>query len=158
MPRKNPEDANFSQASTHEKILRLLALDWSQAPYSIIMKEFPTEDRQRFYEWRQTEIYRTTMAAMVEEHQKRLLAMPGTSSLRQYIQYGMGLAIRRLIDILSTERSTNKDVIAAARLTAQLDGRFLRTDNDGDVSPDERQESVASELVRALERAKQTVQ
>src|SRR5271166_5333304 len=118
MPQALSDDRNQSVAAETEKILKLIALDWAQAPYSAMCKEFGIDDRRRFYHWRQTDLYRETLATMTEEHKKRLLDMPSTFHLRQYINYGMGLAIQRLIDILAAEKSSNKDVVAAARLTA----------------------------------------
>jgi hypothetical protein len=138
------------------KTLKLAAMDFALIPMQQIKKELDvnsTAINQR----RQTQLYKDTLEEMKQSWKEKLLATPGMNDLRKKIHYGMAIAVHKVIEILADEQVPYKDIIAAARLMAQIDGRFL-----GSESPKEAGEkdtdSVAVELVQAIKRAQGTIQ
>ena len=137
-------------------ILRIAAMDFCLTPLDVMRTELkcPT---QYIYTQRNTDLYRQTLEELTAAFKQQMLKTPGTAELRKTINYGLSLAVKKLIRILAAQKSPNRDVIAAARLMAQMDGRFIGADAE-----EERKhlvdESVASELIQMVQRAKQSVQ
>jgi hypothetical protein len=150
---------NLSPAAREKRIRELAVMDWRNLPTAQIRQYFEDnyqlEDLtyQTLSAYRETEEYKETWKALKEEWEKEMLRLPQTSELKRKITQGMTLSLHVLIEILAG-KAQHKDKISAARLMAQLDGRFLKIGEDGE-SPRE-VESVANELISALK--KQTVQ
>jgi hypothetical protein len=153
-----------TEANEIAKTLKLVALDFALAPMSVIQKELGGNGengvacKNNIYQRRQTDLYKETLHEMTESWKAQMIKAPGTSELRKSINYGMGIAVKKLIEILAGD-NPNKDIIGAARLMAQMDGRFLRSDGEGEghaSSVDT--ESVAQELLTAIKRQKESIQ
>jgi hypothetical protein len=141
---------NLSPASKEKRIRELAVMDWANLPTSEIKERFSTDEDisyQTLTIYRATDLYKEVMVGLREEWDKEMLRLPGTSDLKKKISHGMSLSLNVLIEILAG-RAQYKDKISAARLMAQLDGRFLKMGEDGE-SPKE-VESVAKELIHAL--------
>jgi hypothetical protein len=144
---------NNSVASRENRIMELAVWDWRRKPVNWIRKELGDVHYQTICDYRASDLYKSTLAELKEAWKESLLRLPETRELKGKISQGMTLGLDRLIDILANEMSSPKDVIAAARLMAQMDGRFLRAGDDPE-NPGKDIDSVAHELVTAIERHK----
>lgn len=138
------------------KTLRLAAMDFAMFPMEQIKAELKcgsnaVNDRRR------TQLYKDTLSEIKKEWKEKLLKTSGTNDLKKKISYGMAIAIHRLVGILAAHDTANKDIVSAARLMAQMDGRFIGSEGDK-VNADHDTESVAQELIQAIKRTKETVQ
>jgi hypothetical protein len=156
-----PENA----AKEIAKTLKLVALDFALAPMEVIQKELSgrgeggVASKNNIYARRQTDLYKETLRDMEQAWKEQMLKTPGTTELRKNINYGLSIAVKKLIHILSQPKTPNRDLIGAARLMAQMDGRFLGHDAEearaqGGVDT----ESVAQELLTAIKRSSGSIQ
>ena len=144
------ETTNLSDLSREERCRRLAVLDWANTPSARIYEEFSPVSWQTLSNYRETDEYKETAQTLREAWLHEVSTLPGTAMLKKRISQGMVLSINALIDILSG-KSANKDKIGAARLMAQLDGRFLKAgDEEGAVNRDV--DSIAGELLTAIKR------
>jgi hypothetical protein len=149
---------NMTDAAVEARVLQLAALDWSGTPHQRIRAAMDV-DRNTLYKYRASKEYAEAIQHLRDDWKETLDRMPKTTELRREISYGMGLGVRRVIGILADDKSSNKDVLGAARLVAQMDGRFLGSSDTGESVPrgTEQSESVASELLEALKRTQRAV-
>jgi hypothetical protein len=145
-------------ARTRGKCMKLALLDWDNAPAAEIQKALGCT-HSHLTVLRANPFYQECVKEIEEEWRAKMLKMPGTSALRRKISYALGLATNNLVRILSSPKTSHKDTISAARLIAQMDGRFLgaNIDDDGGKSTADK-ETVAKELVELINRHKATVQ
>ena len=141
---------NPSEAAVEARLRKLAALDWGNVPNSLIFEEFgvsyPTISK-----WRQADVYKEQIEELRANWHEQVSRLPSGATLRKKIEHGMTLSLDVLIQILAG-KAAHKDKISAARLMAQLDGRFLHgTDEDAD-KPGAGVESLASELLAAVKR------
>lgn len=149
---------NLSPAAREKRIRELAVMDWANLPTSVIKERFATDEDvsyQTLTIYRDTDLYKEVWQNLRSEWDREMLRLPGTLDLKKKISHGMALSLNVLIEILSG-KTQYKDKIAAARLMAQLDGRFLKIGADDSDSSSREVNSVASELLAAL--TKQTVQ
>ena len=147
---------NLSPAAKEKRIRELAVMDWANLPTAAIVDRFSTEEEisyQTLTIYRATELYKEVWQELREHWDREMAKLPGTSDLKKKISQGMTLSINVLIEILGG-RAQHKDKISAARLMAQLDGRFLKIGEDGEIPKGV--DSVAQELMTALQ--KQLVQ
>ena len=150
------ENVNLSDASREKKCRELAVLDWSKTPSARIKEVMGDPAWQTIASYRDSEEYKDTLAILRAEFRESISKLPNTRELREKISLGMTLSLERLIEILSGGHSA-KDAIGAARLMAQLDGRFLTGDGEGDGKTSRSVDSVAEELLGALKRQEQRV-
>ena len=147
---------NLSPAAKEKRIRELAVMDWRNLPTAQIVDHFSQEEEisyQTLTIYRATEEYKETLDRLREEWNKEMLRLPSTSELKKKISQGMTLSLNVLIEILGG-KAQHKDKISAARLMAQLDGRFLKMGEDGEMAKGV--DSVAQELMTAIQ--KQMVQ
>lgn len=138
------------------KTLRLAYLDYCLTPLQSIMDDLQCS-RSFITDARKTVQYKEHFDELVKSWKEMMFALPNTGDLRRKISSNMSLAVTRIGEILATPSASAKDLIAAARLTAQMDGRFIASDpTDPGHSAD--RESLASELLNALKRGDTKVQ
>lgn len=137
-------------------IRRLAVMDWGNVPSSQIREELGIAS-VTLCMWRKEKVYHETAGELRHEFESEMLKLPSTSALRKKIQQGMALGVDAVIAILASKKTSNKDKIAAARLAAQMDGRFLRTSDEGEGASRD-VDSMAQQLVNAIERHKGMVQ
>ena len=142
------------KARTESRVMKVAAMDVALAPVEIICQELQI-NRQTIYSYRNTPLYHETVEELRAAWKEAMLKTPGTPELRKEINYGLSIAVKKLIHILSLKKTPNRDLIGAARLMAQMDGRFIGHDAEeararGGVDT----ESVASELIQMIQRAK----
>lgn len=154
-----------NEAAEIAKTLKLVALDFSLAPMSVIQKELGGRSKEgeacknNIYARRQTDLYRDTLRDMEQSWKEQMLKTPGTSELRKSINYGLAIAVKKLINILANPKTPNRDLIGSARLMAQMDGRFLGHDaEEARAQGGLDTESVAQELLTAIKRSTETIQ
>ncbi len=123
-----------NKTATESKIYRLALLDWEHAPMSVIKRELNVK-YAHFSEMRKQPLYEETVQKLKDEWLKKVMNTPHMNELVRNIQYGTGIAITKLVNILSSPRTAAKDVISAARLIAMMDGRFMGTEA---IDPEER--------------------
>jgi hypothetical protein len=143
---------NLSPAAKEKRIRELAVMDWANLPTAVIVERFSTEEEisyQTLTIYRATDTYRDVLQNLRDEWTREIQRLPGTSDLKKKISQGMSLSLNVLIEILGG-KAQYKDKISAARLMAQLDGRFLKMGEDGETPKEV--ESVAKELVAALHR------
>jgi hypothetical protein len=145
-------------AQQQSKILKLAALDWAGTPREIILKELRCS-HPHLNVMRQHPLYLETVDQIKEDFKRKVISAPGTNEIVKTLQYAMGIATKKLVHILASSRTSNKDVISAARLVAQMDGRFLgqAVEDEGRLSRTDAEE-VAVELKSMIERRRQSVQ
>jgi hypothetical protein len=147
----NRETGNCSKASQDARIMELAVWDWRGKPVQWIRDQLDNCHYATICNYRKTKLYLDTLNELKQAWKDAILRLPETRELKQKVTQGMALGLDRLIGILADDHSQPKDVIAAARLMAQMDGRFLRPgDEEGGLSKDV--DSVAQELVTALKR------
>lgn len=146
------ETKNLSDATREVKCRELAVLDWSKTPSAQVHELMGRPSWQTISNYRETPEYKETLEELRLQWMETVKRLPNSSELRQKITYGMGLSLDRLIEILVPEgKATYKDRISAARLMAQLDGRFLRGEDDSDPNG-KTVDSVAQELLTAIKR------
>lgn len=153
------ENMPANKLQLDKKLMNLAWLDFQNMPASEIQKELNCT-HSHLTELRKNPLYHEFGEEIKEAWRSKILAMPGTNELCKKISYAVGISVHKLIDILASKKSSNKDIISAARLIAQMDGRFLGRDN---VEGEELRhaadtDSLASELVSAIERQKKSIQ
>jgi hypothetical protein len=141
---------NPSEASREVRIRECAVLDWSNLPTKQVEERLDLS-YQTISNYRDTDIYRATIEELRSEWMKEMMRLPGTADLKKKISQGMALSLNALIEILSTARTAAKDKIGAARLMAQLDGRFLKVD-DEEGAVNRNADSIAQELLTAIKR------
>lgn len=151
MKKKTEDGVNVSDAAIEQRIRQLAVLDWAQTPGKRIREDLGLS-YQTLQAYRGNPIYQETLDSLRKEWESEMLRLPSTMELKKRIQHGMALSLDVLIDILAKAENTNKDKISAARLMAQLDGRFLKAGDDGEGSGSKDVESVAHELITAMKR------
>jgi hypothetical protein len=152
----NRENGNQSKAALEARIMELAVWDWRGKPVTWIRAQLENCHYETLCNYRKTDTYLKTIGELKQAWRESLLKLPETRELKQKVTQGMVLGLDRMVGILADDDSAPKDVIAAARLMAQMDGRFLRaTDEDGGISKDV--DSVAQELVTAINRQKAMV-
>src|ERR1700741_3345087 len=147
-----------NQAHRTSKIMKLAGLDWFETPKEIVLRELKlTQNHLNLL--RQDPLYLETVEQLKADFKKKLLQSPGTNEIVKTLSYAVGIATKKLVHILASPRSCNKDVISAARLVAQMDGRFLGTavEDEANLSRQDAEE-VATELKSMIERRRQSVQ
>jgi len=138
------------------RTMKLAALDFGLVPVEVVIQELQCT-RQHLYVMRRDPLYHETLEEIKKEWKDSMLRTPGTPELRKEINYGLSIAVKKLIHILSLKKTPNRDIVAAARLMAQMDGRFIGHDAEeararGGVDT----ESVATELIQMIQRARST--
>jgi hypothetical protein len=141
---------NPSEASREVRIRECAVLDWSNIPTKQVQEQLDLS-YQTVANYRDTDIYKATIEELRSEWMKEMMRLPGTADLKKKISQGMALSLNALIDILSTARTAAKDKIGAARLMAQLDGRFLKGE-DEEGTANRNADSIAQELLTAINR------
>ncbi len=63
-------------------------------------------------------------------------------------------SLKRMMEIVARPKTQARDIIAIARLTAQMTGNIIVETADAEGHTSEKQESIASELITALGRMK----
>jgi hypothetical protein len=145
-----------NEARENSKTLRLAVLDFALAPLETIRQELKLTTRQVYFH-RNNDLYRESVKELQEAFKEKMLATPGTNELRKHINYGLSIAVKKLIGILAHSKTANRDIVSAARLMAQMDGRFIGSETGEGKSPEDT-ESVASELIQMIKRTRETVQ
>ncbi len=145
------ESGNNSEASREARIMELAVWDWRGKPVVWIREQMDNCHYETLCNYRKTELYLKTIEELKEAWRDTMRRLPETSELKKKVAQGMVLALDRIIGILADDSAQPKDVIAAARLAAQLDGRFLRGNDDGE-GVGRNVDSLAQELVTALKR------
>lgn len=145
------ENGNNSEASRESRIMELAVWDWRGKPVVWIRKQLDNCHYETLCNYRASDLYKQTLEELKDAWRDSIRKLPETAELKKQVTLGMKMALDRIIGILADDDAAPKDVIAAARLAAQLDGRFLRANEDGEgVGRDV--DSVAQELVTALKR------
>lgn len=143
---------NLSPAAKEKRIRELAVMDWANLPTAVIVERFSQEEDisyQTLTIYRATDLYKEVWQNLREEWDKEMSRLPATNDLKKKISQGMTLSLNVLIEILGG-RAQHKDKISAARLMAQLDGRFLKIGEDGEIPKGV--DSVARELMSALQK------
>lgn len=152
-PDQSRDNTNLSEASREVKCRELAILDWAKTPSNRVREILGGLSWVTISQYRDTPEYKDTVQTLREEFQDMVRRLPDTRELKSRISLGMTLSLDRLIEVLNPGgKSATKDVISAARLMAQLDGRFLRGDEDEDGKGTNAVDSVAQELLTALKR------
>lgn len=145
-------------AQIQSKIMKLAFLDWQRVPATIIRQELKLS-QPHLSSLRQNPLYKQTVEDLKAEFKEQLLKSPQTNELVKTLGYALGIATKRLVHILASSKTSNKDLISAARLVAQMDGRFLgnAVEDEANLSRHDAEE-VAVEIRGMIDRAKQSVQ
>ena len=146
------ENHNLSEATREVKCRELAVMDWAKTPSAKIHELMGRPSWQTLANYRETPEYKETLGELRAEWLETIKRLPDASELRKKITLGMALSLDRLIEILVPDgKAAYKDRISAARLMAQLDGRFLRGEDDEAVTG-RNVDSVAQELLTAIRR------
>lgn len=145
-------------AQKQSKLLKLAFMDWQGVPKELILKEIRVSN-QTLLEWRNHPTYKEAVEELKAEFKQKLLQSPATNELVKTLGYAMGIATKKLVHILASSKTSNKDVISAARLVAQMDGRFLgnAVEDEANLSRQDAEE-VATELKSMIARRRESVQ
>ena len=145
------ETKNLSDASREVKCRELACMDWANLPSARIQERLGPISWLTISNYRDTEEYKETITELRAEWLDQMRKLPQTAELRKKISQAMALGVDTIIDILSGKAAV-KDKISAARLAAQLDGRFLRDGDDVDGKSKVNDDSVAQRLLEAMKR------
>lgn len=145
------DKANHSEASREARIRELAVLDWARMPSTQVRERMGDVDWQTLCAYRNTPLYEEVRSDLRAEWEAEMLRLPGYRDLKKKVEQAVALGIDAVIEILADSGAANKDKIAAARLAAQMDGRFLKaSENDPGDSKDS--DSLGKKLLDALER------
>jgi AcrR family transcriptional regulator len=144
-----------NKARTESRVMKAAAMDIALSPIQTICTELGI-NRQTLYSYRNTDLYRSTVEELRAAWKEAMLRTPGTAELRKEINYGLSIAVKKLIHILSLKKTPNRDLIGAARLMAQMDGRFIGHDAEEARARGGVDDSVASELINMVKRVRDT--
>lgn len=142
------------QAGHDKNLIECAGMDFSGIPTREIARHFDVGVQTIRY-WRECELYKTTVQELREEFTAKMMSLATTKKMRDMISSAMEIGVNRLIEILSSPKTRNMDLINACKLAATLDGRFLRTTPDGESERDGdiiRNEPLAQELLSSIER------
>jgi uncharacterized protein YjcR len=143
---------NWSRTQHEKQMMECAAMDFAGVPLAQICEHFnilPTTVRQ----WRLTDTYKETADQFHEDFKKDLYTHTATVELRKKIAHGMKVSVHRLIRIVSSEKERTANVIRAAQLLAQMDGRFIKSASMDDEARvlDGATDPLAAELIRAIQ-------
>ena|SRR5271165_1179873 len=147
----NRETGNNSEASRDSRIKDLALWDWQRKPVVWIRKALGDCHYVTLCNYRATELYKQTLEDLKQQWDDAMRSLPETSALRKKVTQAMSLGLDAVIDILAGA-SSDKDKIAAARLAAQMDGRFLHAGEDEAARLNRDVESMAQELLEGIKR------
>lgn len=139
------------------KTLKLAALDFALAPNETIREELQCS-QSAISQRRQTDLYHKAIEEMKQGWLERMRAAPGTNDLRKKINYGVGIGVQKIIHILSSKKTANRDIVAATRLIAMMDGRFIGSEMEDGQRVPAQDEDLRQELVTAVKRHRETLQ
>jgi DNA-directed RNA polymerase specialized sigma24 family protein len=147
-----------NETSRQARIVKLAALDFAHAPMSVIREELKLA-YSHLHVMRRDPVYLETVEELKQGWKEKILNSPHTNEIAKTISYALGIATKKLVHILSSSKTSDKDVISAARLIAQMDGRFLGQgiEEEAKLSREDAEE-VATELKQLIDRHKQAVQ
>jgi hypothetical protein len=151
------EARNLSVAARESRMRELAVLDWAQMPTTVILEKLDLKAWSVLKQYRETKEYQEALEDLRAAWNEQMLRLPQMTTLKKKVEQAMVLGLNALITILSAEKTQNKDKIAAARLAAQMDGRFLGADN-GSGEIEHNTDTVAQELLTAIKRQKELVQ
>lgn len=153
---RNKHEENMSQGSTERKAAELAAMDWANIPSAEVSEHFGGVTFATLAHWRAMPIYIDTLGELQRAWQEEITKLPSTADLKKKINHAMALAVDVLIHTLAG-RACVKDKISAARLAAQLDGRFLGADEGpGRLNP--QTETLADALLTEIKKTRETIQ
>jgi hypothetical protein len=143
-----PENPAREQAKT----LQLAAMDFALAPAETIRKELGIS-QSAINQRRMSPLYKETVEELKVAFKEKMLQTPGSTELRKTISWALSIAVKKILGILSSPKTSNRDIIGAARLVAQMDGRFMgTTDAEGHPAITDNTESLAAELMKMVSR------
>lgn len=145
----------LSETQRQSLMHQLALLDFNLTPIQVIREELKISP-SLIRAYRQMKEYREALEEVREAWTEKMMQTPATNQLRKEISWAMSVAVKKVLEILTSPKSNNKDLIAAARLTALLDGRFLSSTSEQ--KADQMEEGVATELKQAIDRVRGTVQ
>ena len=151
---KSKANANSSPAARESIVRQIAMMDWQQIPSATIREAFGNIAWSTLHDYRETDVYKEELENLKTQWREDMNKLPTTKHLRDKVSLAMTLGLQRLIDVLVA--GTPKDQIAAARLVAQMDGRFI-SGNDKEDGQNPMAQTVASELLTAIERHNKTV-
>lgn len=142
--------ANHSEASREARIRELAVLDWARMPSTQVRERMGDVDWQTLCAYRNTPLYEEVRSDLRAEWEAEMLRLPGYRDLKKKVEQAVALGIDAVIEILAG-KAAHKDKISAARLAAQMDGRFLKASED-DPGDSKDSDSLGKKLLDALER------
>ena len=137
----------------------LATLDWIGAPASVIYEEVTKEDGEPYTtssicEMRKSDNYREMIEALKSAWEQELAKKSSSFEMRNSASSILRSSLKRLMEIVARPKTQARDIIAIARLTAQMTGNIIVETADAEGHTTEKQESIASELLTALSRIK----
>jgi len=147
------------QTNAFKNATLLAMLDWVGAPTSVILEELTKLDGEPYApvtitNLRDTDAYKEMSLSLKETWQKNLLEPCTGHSVRSAAGAILTSSLKRIMEMVTSRKASLKDIIAAARLTAQITGNIVTADEGDGRNLSEKQESIASELVTAMQRIK----
>lgn len=130
--------------------MKLAELDFRLATKAEMDAALPDLSSSHLSRLRKEPLYKETVAELQKAWRQKMLDLPGTTDLRRKISHNLTLAIQRMTEVL--EAPPNKDTIAACRLTAQMDGRFMGAETSPTEDSQQDTKAVAQELLTVMGR------
>ena len=145
--------------SAAQSACMLATLDWVGAPMSVIMEELVKNDGDPYTasticEMRKSDVYREMVGALKSAWEHELAKKSSSFEMRNSASSILRSSLKRMMEIVARPKTQARDIIAIARLTAQMTGNIIVETADAEGHTSEKQESIASELITALGRMK----
>jgi len=127
-------------------------------PREVVMKELKAP-YSHVSTMRKDPLYLETIEEIKRDFKQKIMESPGTNELVKILNVAMGIGTKKLVHLISSSKTCNKDLISAVRLVAQMDGRFLGSavEDEGKLSAHDAEE-VAVEIRGMIQRHKESVQ
>jgi len=153
MPPSLQRQHNFAKNA-----MLLATLDWVGAPHSVIVDSLRTKDGEEYAYvsltiMRKTDEYREMIECLKKTWETDIATRVGSRDIRNAASAILVATLKRLMEIVCHPKTGPREIINAARLTAQMTGNIVVVDEGGERTTTT-QETIAEELVTALNRMK----
>jgi hypothetical protein len=144
---------NASFAANDQQLITCAGMDFAGIPTGEVARHFGVQITT-IRNWRQKELYKETIEHLREDLTAKMLAMVSTPELKKKVGLALNIGVHRIIEILSNPKTRNMDLINAAKLAAQLDGRLLKFGDEEPANVPHGGNALSSELIAAMQSIK----
>ena len=146
-------------ATQGRNAINLACLEWFNAPASVISEHVLNSDGDAYSQsgltsLRERDEYKEMKESLKETWQKQLLRNVSYSEIRKSATSILETSLKRLMEVVANPKTPAKLILDICMDMAKINGLIMASECDGDKPGTPAQESIAKELVTALQRMK----